>query len=239
LIAGGRYHDFDFARLELLKALAARDRVRVAAASSYADLEALERASFLVTYTCDIVPDAAGTRRIEAFLRRGGRWLALHGTNSVLAQNEAGRWFAPADSTGFMALLGSQFAAHPPIAPYDVKVVRGDDPLTEGIGDFSVEGGDELYYLRVFEPLEVLLDAGSQGPAKGFVERDWPDARHPVLYRKPVGEGGIVFFSLGHRRGRYDMAPLIDDYPAVERGAWEVPVYRRILERCIAWAIGD
>ncbi len=238
LVAGGRYHDFDYARLELLKALAVRDDVRVSAASSYVDLTALDSASFLVTYTCDIAPDVSGVRRMEEFLRRGGRWLALHGTNSILAQNDSGRWFAPEDSTGFLKLLGSQFAAHPPIAPYRVRVARSDDPLTEGLEDFTVEGGDELYYLRVFEPLDVLLDAQAQGPAKGFVERDWPEGRHPVLYRKKVGDGAIVFFSLGHRRGRHDMAPLIDDYPAVEKGAWEIPVYRDILSRCLDWAAG-
>lgn len=237
-VAGGLYHDIDYARRSLLDALAAHERVRVDVNASYIDLDALDGAAFLVTYTCNIVPSKDGVRRIERFLERGGRWLALHGTNSVLAQNEAGRWFAPEDESGFMTLIGSQFAAHPPIAPYPVRVVAADDPLTRGVKDFVVEGGDELYYLRRFGDVDVLLDAAAQGPAKGFVERDWRDGeRHPVLYRKRVGAGAIVWFSLGHRRGHYDMAPLMPFYPTIEKGAWELDVYRDILDRCLAWAI--
>ncbi len=239
LIAGGRYHDIDHARLSLLAMLADRCFVRTRVESDYRSLETLQAADCLITYTCNLAPDAAGVSSITSFLQRGGRWLALHGTNSLLAQNEAGRWYAPEDKSGFMELLGSQFAAHPPIAPYEVKARKADDQLVAGIGDFIVEGGDELYYMRRFGEIDVVLDAPAQGPAKGFVERDWPDAeRHPVLYRKKVGAGEIVYFTLGHRRGHYDMAPLTAYYPAIEKGAWEEEPYVEILNRCLDWAVG-
>lgn len=239
LIAGGQYHDIDHARLALLAMLADRPFVRTRVESDYSSLDALASADCLVTYTCNLAPDAAGVSSIASFLQRGGRWLALHGTNSLLAQNAAGRWYAPEDASGFMELLGSQFAAHPPIAPYEVKARKADDPLVAGIGDFKVEGGDELYYMRRFGEIDVILDAAAQGPARGFVERDWPEAaRHPVLYRKKVGAGEIVYFTLGHRRGHYDMAPLTAYYPAAEKGAWEEGPYVDIVNRCLDWAIG-
>jgi hypothetical protein len=88
--------------------------------------------------------------------------------------------------------------------------------------------------------MDVVMDAISQGPARGFVEREWPDgARHPVLYRKKVGDGEIVYFTLGHRRGHYDMAPLVDYYSQSEKGAWEIDAYKEILRRCLAWAQGS
>lgn len=239
LIAGGQYHDFDYARLSLLTLLAEQPDIRTTCAADYRSLDLLDDARFLVTYTCNVTPDRQGVARLQRFLERGGRWVALHGTNSLLAQNESGRWVAPADSTGFMELLGSQFAAHPPIAPYRVAARRPSDPLIVGIGDFDVEGGDELYYMRLFGEMDVVMDAVSQGPARGFVEREWPEgARHPVLYRKKVGDGEIVYFTLGHRRGHHDMGPLVDYYPHAEKGAWEIGAYKEILRRCLAWAQG-
>ena len=240
LIAGGQYHDIDYARRTLLDMLSKHPEVRTTAAFDYSALEVLDASDFLVTYTCNVLPSAGAVASLRSFLENGGRWLALHGTNSILAQNEQGRWYAPEDKTGFVELLGSQFAAHPPIAPYRVEVQKPDDPLVSGLSDFEVEGGDELYYMRLFGEIDVIMDAASQGPAKGFVEREWPEGeRHPVLYRKRVGEGEIVYFTLGHRRGHYDMAPLVNYYPTVEKGAWEIAPYMEILRRGIEWAKGS
>ena len=54
LIAGGKYHDIDFARLEILKLLGQDDRVRVRVFEDYSNLDAIRAADFLVTYTCDV-----------------------------------------------------------------------------------------------------------------------------------------------------------------------------------------
>ena len=63
LVCGGKYHDFDFARLELLKLLAEHDVVRVKVANDYSDVEAMCQADlnvftmfmysdFIITYYC-------------------------------------------------------------------------------------------------------------------------------------------------------------------------------------------
>ena len=52
----------------------------------------------------------------------------------------------------------------------------------------------------------------------------------------PVGGGCVLYLTLGHCRGKCDMRPLMDEYPVVERGAWELPVYHELLERGIRWA---
>ncbi len=240
MIAGGDYHDIDHARLVLLGLLAEHPEIRTTVTTDYASRDGFAGVDFLITYTCNVIPIRQEVAALTAFLQRGGRWLALHGTNSILAQNESGRWFAPEDRTGFVELLGSQFAAHPPIAPYKVLMRKADDPLVNGIGDFTVEGGDELYYMRLFGEIDILLEATSQGAARGFVEREWPDnVAHPVLYRKPVGLGEIVYFTLGHRRSHYDMAPLVEYYPAIEKGAWEISPFMEILRRSIRWAKGE
>ena len=41
LVVGGKYHDFDFARLELLKLLAEHDVIRVKVANDYSDVDGM------------------------------------------------------------------------------------------------------------------------------------------------------------------------------------------------------
>ena len=84
LIASGKYHDTDFARLELLKLLAQDECMRVRVFEDYANLDAIRNARFLVTYTCDVIPSLEQQEALRAWVERGGRWLALHGTNSIL-----------------------------------------------------------------------------------------------------------------------------------------------------------
>ena len=59
LVAAGKYHDIDFARLELLKLLAEDDTVRVRVFEDYSNLDAIRNATFLITYTCDVTPSLA------------------------------------------------------------------------------------------------------------------------------------------------------------------------------------
>ena len=68
-----------------------------------------------------------------------------------------------------------------------------------------------------------------------------PRTRHPVLYSRREGEGGVVYFTLGHCRGRFDVSDLgVPDLGVVDRVAWESAEYREVLRRCVAWAVhGD
>ena len=46
-------------------------------------LDAIERADLLVTYTSNVRSGPAQQDALVHFVERGGRWLALHGTNSA------------------------------------------------------------------------------------------------------------------------------------------------------------
>jgi uncharacterized protein len=56
LVCGGRWHDFDFARHQLLGALGDWEQVRTRVFEDYRSLDALERADLLISYTCDVRP---------------------------------------------------------------------------------------------------------------------------------------------------------------------------------------
>src|SRR5262249_5185076 len=124
--------------------------------------------------------------------------------------------------------------AHPPIAPYTVSVADAGHSLVSGVKPF--ETTDELYLMETYGPLHVLLEAEFSGQADGFKEREWPLAKHPVFYIKPHGKGAVLYLTLGHCRGHYDLQPLMDHWPTGARGAWDLPVYRELLQRGIAWA---
>ena len=238
LVAGGRYHDIDFARVELLKLLAEHPQVRTRVGSDYRDLKGIGRSRFLVTYTCDLRPSEEEQQALHDFVASGGRWLALHGTNSVLEFTRQGVE-APRVMERLAFTLGSQFIAHPPIQPYAVEPV-GAHPLVDGIGSFETD--DELYLSEYHEQdrLIPLLQTTYSGSAEGFVASDWSKGgTQLVSYLRPLGEGAVLYNTLGHCRGHYDMQPVMDYYPKIERCSWELPQYYELLRRGLRWCLDD
>ena len=237
LVCGGRWHDFDFARVELLTLLREHERVRTRVAEDFRDTAAIEAADFLVTYTCDLDPLTEDQQEaLASFVARGKRWFALHGTNSVFEFLDSGVK-ALRTHDRMMHALGSRFLAHPKIAPYTVTNRNPDHPLVAGIESFDAE--DELYLCEYFGEIQPLLETRFSGEAPGFIDRDWPDDEpRLVMYLHPEGQGEVLYLTLGHCRGRYDMRPRMDVYPKIERGSWELPVYYELLRRGIRWAIG-
>jgi hypothetical protein len=233
LVAAGQFHDIDFARLELLKLLGEHDDVRCRVAADYHDLESIAHSDFLVTYTCNLVPTEAEQIALKDYVTSGKRWLALHGTNSILEFLDEGV-NSPETAPVLMQTLGTQFIAHPPIQPFKVRVADPSHELVQGILAFETD--DELYLSRIHGDLHVLLETDFSGEATGFIESDWrDDAPRPVYYINKVGAGEVLYLNLGHCRGRYDMRPLMDYYPKIERGSWEKPEYYELLRRGIRY----
>jgi len=234
-VVGGRFHDFDFARLEILKLLHVHDRIRVRVAENYSDTAAIAAADALVSFTCDVRPDEAQQQALSELVAGGKRWLALHATNSFIEWAADGKVATPRTAPAFVRMLGSQFIAHPPLGPFRVQVSDPEHPLVKGLEEFEVT--DELYLSELHGPNHLLLHTHFNGKAqRGFTEREWfSDEPRPVLYLHSHGEGEVLYFTLGHCRGRYDMQPYVAEYPEVERCSWESPVFYEILARAIRW----
>ncbi len=234
MVVAGDYHDMDFARLELLKLLAEHEHVRTTVAADYHDIDAIRASDFLITYTCNLVPSEAEQRALRDYVASGHRWFALHGTNSILKFLDDGRVDSPETAPVLMETLGTQFIAHPPIQPFHVHVADPEHELVAGVEEFETD--DELYLCRVHGELHALLETRYSGKAEGFVEEDWPDDEpRPVYYLHRVGDGEVLYLNLGHCRGHYDMRPLMDYYPRIERGSWELPQYYELLRRGIRY----
>ncbi len=56
LVCNARYHDNNFARLELLKRLAENENINTKVADSFRDVEAIANSKLLLTYTCELRP---------------------------------------------------------------------------------------------------------------------------------------------------------------------------------------
>lgn len=245
LVAGGRFHDIDYARRELLAMLGEHDNVRVTVESTFERPDLLDGATALISYTCDVRPSEAAQQATRRWVEQGGRWVALHGTNAALDLPRPNGVEAPRCFPLWADTLGSQFVAHPPIQPY--RVDRSDDEhwLVAGIEPFETD--DELYLMEHGDRdgLMPLLHTIWQGEATGFAEADWSDGgragtdTHLVQYLRPLGQGSVLYNTLGHCRGHWDMAPLIDYYPVVERCSWEKPEYHELLRRAIRWSLGQ
>jgi type 1 glutamine amidotransferase len=115
-----------------------------------------------------------------------------------------------------------------------VRVADPGHPLVAGVEPFDTT--DELYHVETYGALHVLLDTECTEPGTGFVEAEGAPGTHPVFYIKQHGDGAVLYLTLGHCRGHYDLQPLADWWPSVDRCAWDLPVFRTLLSRGMEWA---
>ncbi len=238
LVVNAKYHDTNFARLELLKLLAENEDINTRVADSFADIEGIQASSLLITYTCDLRPTQAEQDGLASFLEHGGRWFALHATNALIDFID-GKPDTPDLAPKFMDLLGSRFVAHPANQKIHVKVTDVAHPLTENISDFDVED-EEPYYCEPRGEQTVLLEATYHEPSSGYHQSDYGTDRdsQPQMYLHPWADGEVLYLSLGHCSGKHDMKPMIDVQKPV-RGSWNSPVYYELLRRGIRWGTGS
>lgn len=246
VLCNARWHDTDFARLKLLELLQAHEEANTWVGNDYGDIDRIEACKLLITYTCDVVPPLAAQRRLRAWVEGGGRWFALHGTNAVIefvgppvetgGMRIPGKADTPDKAPELMELLGSRFIAHPPSDVIRVRVADPTHPVVAGMSDFEIF--DEPYYCEFSSSVRVLLDAHYTTPAASYVRSSWDeDVPRPQMYEHRVGDGAVLYLTLGHCRGKYDMRPHVDEVP-VDHRAWEQPVFLELLNRGIEWGLG-
>ena len=223
LITGSpnRNHDYDFFRIRLNTALYDAYGIKADCFQNYEDSAAILGGDMLVTYTSQVPVSEEASTALRRWLEEGGRWFALHSSNSV-----AGNPVMP-------RILGTRFLSHPPYQKFHVNVTKPGDPLLEGVQPFDVE--DELYCMEnVTGDIEVLLHTRWGGEA--FGNMTFPVEDRPMMYKRKVGDGGILYLALGHANRPYDKPrPEYPDQPD-HRGPWEMPVYKTLIQRGIEWA---
>jgi uncharacterized protein len=89
--------------------------------------------------------------------------------------------------------VGGQFVAHPDdVKEYIVRVVKREDPIMRGLGDFKVK--TQQYYMLVDPRNEVLATTSFQCTSAPWVN----GVVMPSIWKKMHGTGRVFFSSLGH-----------------------------------------
>ena len=226
VICGGlaNDHDIDLARLRLLDGLYAMGGVRTEVWRDYANAEVIAKGDLLVSYSSLIVADADQQRTLRRYIEGGGRWFAIHASNYAREPQQ------------IPEVLGSRFITHPPFGPFKVTVTKPDDPLLTGLGVTSFDVNDELYVMDLAKDIDVLLHARWGGT--GVLNITVPEGDQPLMYRRRVGKGGVLYLALGHGNRRLGApAPGRPSVPD-RHDSWDMPVYKDLIRRGLEWAAG-
>ena len=117
-------------------------------------------------------------------------------------------------STEYQFMVGGQWVAHPGnIIDYTVQITNREDPITAGLGDFSMHS--EQYYLHVDPSNEVLATTTFSGEYAPWID----GCVMPVVWKRKWGEGRVFYCSLGH---------VVADF--------DVPEARELVRRGMHWA---
>jgi len=245
LIVAAEYHDADFVRRELLGLLAEDDRILTQCTLDFHDTTSLRNTDLLVTYTNNVFPNDLERDALRAFLERGGRWFAIHGSAAytcfkpppvdIMGIHLPGLTDTPDAQPDYMNLLGCRFVSHLAQQPIVVKPVS-EHPVVAGLPPF--EAVDEPYILELRGDCEVLLESRFTGEAPGYVRGPWlEDLPRPQMLLHRHGAGEVIYLAPGHACGRFDLQPFIAEMP-VQPGPWHDPTYREIVRRAIRWGLG-
>lgn len=128
----------------------------------------------------------------------------FHGTMCDSFRNE----------TEYQFMTGGQWVAHPgTIIDYRVNVVRGDDPIMQGIADFDYRS--EQYYMHTDPSNDVLATTT-------FTDAHFPGIGGvvmPVVWKRKYGDGRVFYSALDHTADEF-----------------AVPAMATLMERGLLWA---
>jgi hypothetical protein len=120
------------------------------------------------------------------------------------------------NNTEYQFMVGGQWVAHPGgIIPYEVRIVKPNDPITLGLAPFKMRS--EQYYMHVDLINEVLATTTFGGEHAPWIE----GVVMPVAWKKRYGKGRVFYSSLGH---------VASDF--------SVPEALTIMKRGMLWAAG-
>lgn len=101
--------------------------------------------------------------------------------------------------TEYQFMVGGQWVAHPGnIIDYTVRITDHEDPITAGIGDFSLR--TEQYYMHVDPNNKVLATTAFTGDHAPWID----GATMPVAWKRVYGKGRVFYTSMGHSASVFD-----------------------------------
>jgi len=118
------------------------------------------------------------------------------------------------EAVDYQFMTGGQWVAHPGnVIDFRVNIVKPDDPVTKGMGDFDYHS--EQYYMHVDPSNEVLATTTFTGEHAPWID----GVVMPVAWKRRHGQGRVFYSALGHVASEF-----------------QVPQMRMLLERGMLWA---
>lgn len=121
---------------------------------------------------------------LEAYVKNGGGFLAIHAGCSFSEANMAANCLKPCKE--YIDFVGCRFVNHPPRCSVSYQVIDGEHPVTAGVKDFCER--DEHYQIEMTAPDARILMESTSADA----------ARMPAAYVREMGEGRLCALIPGH-----------------------------------------
>jgi uncharacterized protein len=106
--------------------------------------------------------------------------------------------------TNYQFMTGGQWVAHPGnVIDYVVNISDPEDPIMEGIEDFSYRS--EQYYMHVDPGNEVLASTTFSGKYCSWIDK----VKMPVVWKRRHGLGRVFYSSLGHVAEEFQVPEMV------------------------------
>ena len=141
---------------------------------------------------------------VKEFVQAGGGFYSLHNNSHVSLS-----------SKNYRDVMGGAYVGHPPLRPFQVRVVNKEHPITQGIQDFMVN--DEQHYVTYDkEQKYVILESEN---IDGLEYENY-GKKSPAGWAYDYGKGRVVFTAVGH----------------TNHAMW-VPAHLALQKRAVRWLL--
>jgi type 1 glutamine amidotransferase len=141
---------------------------------------------------------------VKDFVMAGGGFYSLHNNSHVSLS-----------SKNYRDVMGGAYIGHPPLRPFEVRVVNKDHPITRGLQNFMVN--DEQHYVTYDkDPKDVILESVNLDGLEFEKYGKRAIAGWAYEYRK----GRVVFTAVGH----------------TNHALW-VPAHFELQKRAVKWLL--
>lgn len=121
-------------------------------------------------------------RALKEFVLAGNGFYALHNSSNISLY-----------SKNFREVMGGAYVGHPPLRPFQVRVVNKEHPVTRGVQDFMVN--DEQHYVTYDKAATDIILRSENLDGLGY-ENLGTQAIAGWAY--DYGKGRVVFTAVGH-----------------------------------------
>ena len=141
---------------------------------------------------------------VRDFVAGGGGFYSLHNNSHVSLS-----------SRNYREVMGGAYIGHPPLRPFQVRVVNRTHPITQGAQDFMVN--DEQHFVAYDkDPKYVILESENLDG----LEYENHGRKSVAGWAYDYGKGRVVFTAVGH----------------TNHAMW-VPAYFEIQKRAVKWLL--